>query len=323
MSTAFRPYHDYFRQYLTFEGNGAWDGTEFVVNPTSGTFDGIVVLQSDPPLDATYRLRCPMGQTLLVVQEPPYKLQLPPGYLRQFSRQLKYPALHWFVEIPLEEVLTRQEWPKSKLISAVISNKQLTSGQRRRYRLMTELKNHFGDRLDWFGRGVKDLDPHSTVGAAKFNYQNKGTGLLDYRYHIVLENGSCPHYWTEKLADAFVANCLPFYWGAPNISDYFEPSSIRRIDVDDPARTIRVIEEALENDEYSRAQGALARARRRLVTEYHPYASFMRAFDGSRRGHVTEVEIRPFRDFRPSLKAWMRTKLKGIGRRILARRLTP
>jgi hypothetical protein len=211
--------------------------------------------------------------------------------------------LHWFVEISLNDALERQHWPKSKLISAVVSNKQSTVGHRRRFKLMQALKDHFGDRLDWFGRGVQEL------GAVK------AKGLLDYKYHIVLENGSWPHYWTEKLADAFVANCFPFYWGAPNISDYFEKTALRTIDVNDPEGTIRDIEQAIAADEYGRKQDVLARSRRRVLIDHHPYGSYLRALSQLPRGEVTEIAIRPSNEFCFSLRERLARKLHRMATR--------
>ncbi len=213
------------------------------------------------PLNGRTESIAPKGQTLLVELDPPDIVRLPRAFTRKFSGRLPFPGLNWYVEMKWQEALEREHWPKSKMISAVISSKQNTSGHRRRFKLMTALKAHFGDRLDWFGHGVREL------GKSKVN------GLIDYRYHIVLENGSHPHYWTEKLADAFVTNCFPFYWGAPNISEYFDPNSMQTIDIDDPAGTIRTIEYAIAADEYGRAQAALASSRRRVLVDYHPYGA--------------------------------------------------
>lgn len=201
----------YFKPFLTPAGDSCLDGYQFVLNPIEGRFDGIVVPQSVRPLSRSYNLIAPPTKTLLIFMEPPNILMLPDSYTMQFSAVLSqsrfvkakkkligHSAHHWFVEIPYDDILTKQP-PKTKLISAVISNKTDTSIHLQRFEFMKHMKAYFGDRLDWRGRGVSD------TGA------NKLIGLADYKYHIVIENGQWDHYWTEKLADSYAANCFPFY----------------------------------------------------------------------------------------------------------------
>lgn len=45
--------------------------------------------------------------------------------------------------------------------------------------------------------------------------------------HVMQENSIATDYVTEKLYDAFVAGCVPLYYGAPNIEDLLpDPDSI-------------------------------------------------------------------------------------------------
>lgn len=80
---------------------------------------------------------------------------------------------------------------KTKLLSVIISDKSFTEGHLKRHDFLQAIKKHFGDQLDIFGRG--------------FNYVNdKWDAIADYKYHVAIENSQYPHYWTEKLADAFL-----------------------------------------------------------------------------------------------------------------------
>jgi hypothetical protein len=184
----------YVRPFLTPEGDSCLDGYRFVLNPAEGQFDGVVVLQSVRALSRAYTLNVPPTRTLLVFAEPPNILMLPDSYTLQFSvvlsqsktvkakrNLLGHSAHHWFVEIPYDHLLAKQP-SRSKLISAVISNKTDTPTHRRRFEFMKRIKAHFGDRLDLRGRGVSDTG------------NNKLVGLADYKYHIVIENGQWDHY---------------------------------------------------------------------------------------------------------------------------------
>ncbi len=295
--------HDYFLPFITQDGKAQRDGCEFVVNPREGEFDAVFVEQSMQPLDRDYCLICPPTRVLMSAQEPPDVQWFPDGFVRQFAavltqdtrlarkrRVLTRSAHKWFVEVREGDEAAIARFSKDRLLSAVVSAKNDTVGHSRRLKLMHALKEHFGERLDWCGRGVQEFGPV------------KLQALERHRYHLVLENGAWPHYITEKLPDAFVANAFPFYWGAPNVGDYFPDGSFLPIDVDDPTRTIQVIEKAIADDLWGRSQEALASARRLTFSKHHPLECalrHLRALPGSR---PREVRIRPNTCFRFTLR---------------------
>lgn len=299
----------YFEPFLTPAGDSCLDGYRFVLNPTEGQFDGVVVPQSVRALSRAYTLNIPPTKTLLIFAEPPNILMLPDAYTMQFSAVLSqsktvrakrklfgHSAHHWFVEIPYDDVLTKQP-PKSKLLSAVISSKSDTPTHRQRFEFMQRIKAHFGDRLDWRGRGVSD------TGA------NKLVGLADYKYHIVIENGQWDHYWTEKIADSYVANCFPFYWGANNISDYFPNDSMKKIDIFDVGKSISVIEDAILKGQFEEAQPALQQARELLISKYHPYRVYARILESLPPSNPINVIIKPHNEFRYSVRQRIYSRL--------------
>jgi hypothetical protein len=308
---------EYHRPFLTLQGDDVWNGTRFCFNPKDGEFDAIVVYQSVRPLDRPYRLRCPQGQTLLVLLEPPDILHLPAAYTRQFectlgqdararSRQvlIAHSGHFWFVEMSISEAEKAPISHKPRLLSAVTSNKTSTTGHRRRLKLLGAIKEEFGDDFDWFGRGVRHVP-------------SKLEGLAPYKYHIVLENGEWPHYWTEKLADAYVANCFPFYWGAPNVVDYFPSQAHQRINIDDIAGTLITIKKVIADGAYFKSQNVLAEARRRVLHLYHPYATYLRILDKLPRKKCTETVILPHDAYRYSLSERLSMRFSGAARRFL------
>jgi len=54
----------------------------------------------------------------------------------------------------------------------------------------------------------------------------KTPGVAPYMYAIVIENCIEDGYWTEKLVDSLLLKCVVFYWGAPNVHDWFLPESV-------------------------------------------------------------------------------------------------
>jgi hypothetical protein len=145
---------------------------------------------------------------------------------------------------------------KSKTISVICSNQALTSHHRMRIRFVEELKKHFGTSLDWFGNGYEPVE-------------QKWEALSDYRYTIVLENQSRHNVITEKLGDAFLANTFPFYWGAPNADEVFDPKGFRVLNIEDLKQSIKIIESAIENDLYSISQPWLNKNREIVIHEFN------------------------------------------------------
>ena len=58
------------------------------------------------------------------------------------------------------------------------------------------------------------------------NPKHKGDILPRYRFAICYENASDqPGLITEKIFDCMRADCVPIYWGAPNVTEYVDPAA--------------------------------------------------------------------------------------------------
>ena len=105
--------------------------------------------------------------------------------------------------------------PKTKLLSAISSGKNMCEGHRWRNR-MIELHR---DRFDLYGNKYQHI-------------QHKETGLNDYMFSVAIENGSYASYFTEKILDCFATGTIPIYKGAPDIGNFFNVDGILFIDAD-------------------------------------------------------------------------------------------
>ena len=102
---------------------------------------------------------------------------------------------------------------KNKLISVICSTKSYTDDHKARLNFVYKLKEHFQERLDWFGAGINEID-------------RKWDGIANYKYHIAIENESRNNLISEKLFDSYLGLAFPIYYGAPNVEDYFPKSSL-------------------------------------------------------------------------------------------------
>ena len=147
---------------------------------------------------------------------------------------------------------------KTKLISVFCSSQNMTEDHQLRINFVKALKLHFGDKLDWYGNGVNPLEA-------------KWDGIAPYKYHIVLENQSKNNVVTEKLYDAFLGLSFPIYYGAPNVTNYFDSQSLAIIDISDLNGSIRIIEDILARDQYAEKLVEIVKAKNLILTKYNVF----------------------------------------------------
>lgn len=110
-------------------------------------------------------------------------------------------------------IKTPKLYKKSKLISFITSNKNITDG----HRIRLEWVKKLGNSVDLFGRGFNEI-------------QTKEEGLCDYMFSVVIENGFYDSYFTEKILDCFASGTIPVYLGTDKISNFFNQKGIISLD---------------------------------------------------------------------------------------------
>jgi hypothetical protein len=302
-----------------------WGDAEFAINPPGGAFDGCVVF--DGLLGET-GITCPPDRTFFIAGEPPSIKYFDPRFLAQFHgvvtchsdtphprklhREQGYP---WYFGVARTAAgaVARSDYdtlagtaatPKSKLISVIVSDKATTAGHRSRSALVSRLREEFGETIDIFGRGIRDI-------------ADKADGILPYRYHVALENSEFPDYWTEKLADSFLGRAHPFYWGCPNVDCYFPAGSLTAINIYDPDSAIAAIRQAIAEQRYETTIAAVEAARSLVLDKYNLFALAADLTMPPSRAAPTALRLRPESLFRDSLRKRVSRRL----RRALPRRL--
>ncbi|MBC6497811.1 MAG: hypothetical protein GDA54_05785 [Alphaproteobacteria bacterium GM7ARS4] len=144
---------------------------------------------------------------------------------------------------------------KTKRISVICSGKQDSDYQRQRLRFVASLKEELGESLDVFGR-----DSHPIA--------NKEEGIIPYRYHVALENCCHPHYWTEKIADAYMGGAYPFYSGCPNLDEYFPRESYTPIDIFNIRDSVDTVATLSASNLWREKRDVLMTARQRLIHQH-------------------------------------------------------
>lgn len=279
LSTDF-PYEPIIRQ--TPDSSGRWGDFQFFIDQEVDECDYWVVYND---LLRTETAMCPPQNTIFITAEPPDIRGYDPRFLKQFARVVTFhpnlshprvtmnqPGLNWHVGRVLTDIANRQSivnknyndfknmhhFNKTKLMSVVTSSKTFAPGHRKRLELVNRLKDHFGDRLDVFGKGIREIG-------------DKWDAVADYKYHIAIENSYLPHYWTEKLADSYLAGAYPIYYGCPNLKEYFLPNAFTKIDVNNPEGAITMIENCIASNKYENSVDAIMTARNKVLDEYNMF----------------------------------------------------
>ena len=265
-------------------GGGSFEyspGFVFTSDLACRDYDWLVVYDE---LSDDERLCCPRERTILATWEPVSIKCYSGAYVRQFGHLLtnrppeaeKHPHYHlgrgyyrWFCDRTYPEVVTTVLPAKSKAISVVCSSKRMRRTKHfARYRLVSEIKRAIPE-LEWYGHGVLPFGKKYEV-------------MDPFRYHVVIENHIAPHHWTEKLSDAFLCECLPFYARAPDLADDFPKESFIPIPIDDPNETIRIVKAAIAADEYGKRREAVLEAKRLILTKYNFWAQVIDVIEASR-----------------------------------------
>ncbi len=237
----------------------SWNGISFTEDRVDEC-DHVVILNcaSEP-----VRARCSPDRIWAIMREPPPD-PMHRGlacYARVFTadvnlRKPRYVhsqlALPWHVDRTYDEVRHAPVPDKPYPLSWVTSSKHHRPGHKSRLAFLDRLAD--AAEFDLLGREFRPIE-------------DKWDGLAPYRYSLAVENFSGPYYWTEKLADCFLAWTMPIYFGCTNLAEYFPPESYIAIDIRDPDAPERV-REAIASGLWRRNRDAIAESRERVLERY-------------------------------------------------------
>lgn len=180
----------------------------------------------------------------------------------------------WSIKKSYDFLKSMVDFPeKTKNLSAVVSNLgdgtqgpgiQILEGHQLRWNFLVRFLNKYSNQVDWYG---KRIEKYITVPCNKGRLQDKWDGIKDYRYTFGFENSSEKGYFTEKISDAVLAGCMVFYWGCPDLEDYFPKDSFIRLDITKEDAPDKVIE-MIHTDFRERHLNELKKAKELILDKY-------------------------------------------------------
>lgn len=265
---------------------GIWKDCQFIINGYVDKCDWWVVCHNSGLLEKEQTL-CDPDHIVFISMEPnDSSKQISKIFLKQFSvllgcdRYVKHKniiyanGLTWWVGMDVKhqdgshtfnadylldydklKVMALPE--KINRISVIVSKKNISPGHKKRLDFLMMLKKcPVGEYIDVFGGGFNPIP-------------DKWDVIYPYKYHLVLENGVVPDYWTEKLADAFLGFAYPIYYGCPNITDYFDSDSLMLINIDNVEDTSDRMMRLILQNTYDVHKDPIIIARNKVLDDYN------------------------------------------------------
>jgi len=171
---------------------------------------------------------------------------VPKGAMLRVSKQAK--THHWISPMPYDsDRVVPGGWSERKFLTMINANARIqflrrwyvhfwnairpfpSLVDRELYVDRLEAIKFFAERgadFDLYGRGWDRPVRYTRQYDAAIQKTSRGeiadklAALRQYRFCLVFENCIFDGWVTEKVIDAFVAGCIPVYWGAPDITDY-------------------------------------------------------------------------------------------------------
>ena len=176
---------------------------------------------------------------------------------------------------------------KLKSISAVVSSQISDPGQALRISFLHWLEAH-GIGVDIFGH---DNSHGFRRHFGALPTRDKSAGLMPYRYTIAVENSVHDNYFTEKIIDALLSECLPFYWGCPNLATHIDPRAFIPLPLNDFAAARQIIEDAIAHDEWSQRIAVIRSEKRRILDQLQLFPTVARIIRGQQLAERLAIRL--------------------------------
>ena len=225
---------------------------------------------------------------------PEWSIPDPNKFMHVHSHKKYLNNVQWLLDYPLEQISKKVDKDKtmSNKISCVCSNKNFDEGHILRNNFIKYIEDKKEERekkenvieisdsgLEVFGLEVFGLEVFGLEVFGRENYHNfksyigqlkddnKLNGLLPYKYHLSAENNCEHNYATEKIWEPILSECLCFYWGCPNLSEYISPEAYVCLPLNDFAESLKIIKQAVSEDWWSQRIDIIRREKQKILSE--------------------------------------------------------
>jgi len=188
------------------------------------------------------------------------------GFLFCHNIDSNHMAIDWNVEYTYEQLQTLKI-KKTKIMSTVQTWKNYYPG----HMLRKFFLQNYLDKLNYI-----DIYGHLKQGddwtyrrfISELPVRKKENALIPYKYTFCCENSIETNYWTEKITDALICECLPFYWGCKNLKDFLPNDCYIWLPLDDPEISLQIIEKSIKNNEWEKRLPIIKKAKKLIMEKW-------------------------------------------------------
>lgn len=246
-----------------------------------GTWDRLLVTDEDFHIDYYVIINKPQPgsffikeKTIIFQMEPHMKdkpdiwgeYSNPQGFLKIIGPPTDINNNEWHLSLNYIQLSTLTiEKKYDKVISAILSSKYIDPGHIKRLDLAEYIDKNIDPNIEFHVYGENSRDFINYKGSLP--YHNKDNGILPYKYHLTAENHSIPNYYTEKLIDCILGECLCFYWGPKNIRYLIDDRAFIWLDMDDYAHDLQIIQTCINQNLWEHRLPYIKKEKQRILNE--------------------------------------------------------
>ena|SRR2546428_9894235 len=242
-------------------GETRWKDMELV---TTDDFDVLVILTRPHPKLKNYDSK----KAITILTEPPVSKNVR-AHATSAILPMYLPLPFWEEFSDKDNEFLTNEVPKSELFSSVTSELGGLDGHVARIQLISVLDKVISEGFDLWGKKHTNLF-FKDINSYRGEIYNKYDALWSYQYHFACENFFFENYFTEKIADPIIAECLCFYDGCKNIEEFIDERAFIKINVNEPIIAIENMIKAIEQNEWDKRIKYIKQQKMRFLNELNP-----------------------------------------------------
>lgn len=187
----------------------------------------------------------------------------PAKFFKVYTHKVSYNNIIWHLSTSysdLQKMTIVKDEKYNNIISTVLSCKYQDPGHIK--------------RIDFVKFLEKNNVPVHVYGDNKWDYKDykgglpygvKDKGMFPYKYVFNCENNDIKNYFTEKLVDGILAECLVFYSGCYNISEFIDERAYVRLELSNFEEDCKKVQKAIEDNLWEQRLPYIKESKRKIL----------------------------------------------------------
>lgn len=185
------------------------------------------------------------------------------NFIKYFDPEFYYNNNEWHLSKTYNELcLYHPEKTMGDKISTILSDKYCDPGHIKRVDF-TKFLDAKNIHIDVYGNNKFLYKNYQK----SLPYHQKDEGIFPYKYTFNVENQSIKNYYTEKLIDGILGECLVFYHGCENIKDLFDEDVFVYLELIDFEHDLMIIKRAIQENWWEKRIEKIRKAKKIILEE--------------------------------------------------------